>query len=439
MNLVTAQQVVLDNALVALEKQLKIEKYNVRIKFSKPQRETTYQVILDALKLSSCHPTFLITAEVPDIICTSPGEHLLLSSIGASLGSPQVLIDSGLQELKSCGECSTRRMLTMLLYSIKDSKAYKIYLDFATGKTTPKKERNFKKIASPSHKLTTVLEEEPIQKPKRAKKSEPTKQAKTAKKTTLAKRSSTMQIVGVVIRDTPGVYVSKKKAQAKVDRGKGMDLLSDVALLEAAQLKKVLKKSKQDTHMLHASGSDDGVGSQPKVPDELKEKRTGINEGTGTIPGVLDEPKDQSKSENESWGDSGDDDDSNDDDIDDNSDDDKSDDEEEEKQDDEFVHTPDDYVPTNDETNDESKVFDEEEYEELYGDFNISLKYVEHADKEKGPIPSSSISSDYAAKYLNFDNIPPVDTEVVSMLDINVQHEVPHTSPLLTIPVSVIQ
>ncbi|GJU96014.1 hypothetical protein Tco_1320770 [Tanacetum coccineum] len=37
--------------------------------------------------------------------------------------------------------------------------------------------------------------------------------------------------------------------------------------------------------------------------------------------------------------------------------------------------------------------------------------------------PSSSISSDYAAKYLNFDNIPLVDIEVVSMLDINVQQK----------------
>ncbi|GJS97029.1 hypothetical protein Tco_0803997 [Tanacetum coccineum] len=54
------------------------------------------------------------------------------------------------------------------------------------------------------------------------------------------------------------------------------------------------------------------------------------------------------------------------------------------------------------------------------------------------PLHSSSISSDYVVKYLNFDDIPSVDTEVVSMLDINVQYEVPQTSPLLTIPVSVI-
>nr|GEV29385.1 retrovirus-related Pol polyprotein from transposon TNT 1-94 [Tanacetum cinerariifolium] len=56
MNPVTAQQVALDNALVAPEKRLKIEKCNTRIEFSKPQRETTYQVTLDALKLSLCYP-----------------------------------------------------------------------------------------------------------------------------------------------------------------------------------------------------------------------------------------------------------------------------------------------------------------------------------------------------------------------------------------------
>nr|GFC17228.1 ribonuclease H-like domain-containing protein [Tanacetum cinerariifolium] len=62
----------------------------------------------------------------------------------------------------------------------------------------------------------------------------------------------------------------------------------------------------------------------------------------------------------------------------------KSDDEEEEKQDDEFVHTSDDNVPTEDETNDESKEFDEEEYEELYGDVNISLKDDNPDYKQKG-------------------------------------------------------
>nr|GFC02241.1 hypothetical protein [Tanacetum cinerariifolium] len=57
----------------------------------------------------------------------------------------------------------------MINQDTKDSKAYKTYLDFATGKATPKKARKFKEVASPSRKLSHVLEEEPAVKPKRAK------------------------------------------------------------------------------------------------------------------------------------------------------------------------------------------------------------------------------------------------------------------------------
>ncbi|GKE33828.1 hypothetical protein Tco_1453150, partial [Tanacetum coccineum] len=57
----------LDNSLVPPEKRLKIEKCNARIEFSKLQREETYQVTLDALKLSPCYPAFLITAKVPEV------------------------------------------------------------------------------------------------------------------------------------------------------------------------------------------------------------------------------------------------------------------------------------------------------------------------------------------------------------------------------------
>nr|GEZ03531.1 hypothetical protein [Tanacetum cinerariifolium] len=74
MNPIAAQQVALDNALVTLDKRLKIEKCNARIKFSKPQRKDTYQVTLDALKLSPCYPAFMITAEVPEICPRLPNQ-----------------------------------------------------------------------------------------------------------------------------------------------------------------------------------------------------------------------------------------------------------------------------------------------------------------------------------------------------------------------------
>ncbi|GJV60447.1 hypothetical protein Tco_1466547 [Tanacetum coccineum] len=67
MNPIATQQVALDNSLVPPEKRLKIEKCNARIAFSKPKREETYQVTLDALKLSPCYPAFLIIAEVPEV------------------------------------------------------------------------------------------------------------------------------------------------------------------------------------------------------------------------------------------------------------------------------------------------------------------------------------------------------------------------------------
>nr|GEZ64205.1 hypothetical protein [Tanacetum cinerariifolium] len=67
MNPDVTKQVALDNSFVPFKKRLKIEKCNTRIEFSKPQREETYQVTLDALKLSPCYPAFLITAEVPEV------------------------------------------------------------------------------------------------------------------------------------------------------------------------------------------------------------------------------------------------------------------------------------------------------------------------------------------------------------------------------------
>ncbi|GJU97236.1 hypothetical protein Tco_1326507 [Tanacetum coccineum] len=295
---------------------------------------------------------------------------------------------------------------------MRDFDAYKTYLAYATGAASPKMKRKLKKHASPSKKRNLVTEEE--------EEPEPTKKVVSSKKPTTKRQSG-----GVRIRDTSGVFVSKKKTPAKAERSKGIELLSDV-----------------------------GADSESDVPNELKGKSIDTSEGNGLKPRVphvstadSSEKADDKQTEPDNP------------------------DEEKETHDDEYVHTPDDYVPTDDETNEEYKEFDKEEYEELYGDVNISLKDSKHVDKEKVdeemnvtgqvnvnqegagnqvnddaqatqktkvPIPSSSISSDYAAKYLNFDNIPPVDTKVVSMLDINVQHEAPRTSPLLTIPVSVI-
>nr|GFB00498.1 hypothetical protein [Tanacetum cinerariifolium] len=64
--------------------------------------------------------------------------------------------------------------------------------------------------------------------------------------------------------------------------------------------------------------------------------------------------------------------------------------------------------------------------------------HVTNKKKTEFPVTSSSRSSDLGSKFLNFSDIPPVDAETVSPLDVHVHHDVPriNTSTLLSIPVS---
>ncbi|GJY48556.1 hypothetical protein Tco_0438512, partial [Tanacetum coccineum] len=121
----------------------------------------------------------------------------------------------------------------MINQDIKDSKAYKRYLTFATRQATPKKARKFKKIASPSKKLSLVLEEEAPKKPKRAKKP--------------AKKSTTVPTAGVVIKDTP------VGSQPKVP----------------------------DEYEDKTTGTDKGTGTKPGVPDVPKYQSESENESCG--------------------------------------------------------------------------------------------------------------------------------------------------------------
>ncbi|GJW54699.1 hypothetical protein Tco_0098784 [Tanacetum coccineum] len=225
---------------------------------------------------------------------------------------------------------------------IRDSDAYKTYLAYATGAASPKMKRKLKKPTSPSKQTTLITEEE--------EELEPAKRFVSSKKPATKRQSGRVQI-----RDTPGVSVSNKKAPAKVEKSKGIELLSDAALLQEAQLKKALRRSKRDTTIHQAGGSSEGADFESNVPDEPKGKSIDISEGTSLKPGVLDvSTTDSSESENESWGDSGDEANEQSNDEDEQNDNDheqandertKYDDEEEETQDDEYVHTPDDYVP----------------------------------------------------------------------------------------------
>ncbi|GJZ78759.1 hypothetical protein Tco_0643596 [Tanacetum coccineum] len=249
---------------------------------------------------------------------------------------------------------------------------------------------------------------------------EPTGKSKRVKRP--AKKSTKAPVIDVVISETLEMPFSKKKEKVDVGRGKGIDLLSEVALTEDTQYEEVQRKSMRDFYKTHPSGS--GTVTKTAI-SAVKIKSSITNKGTGVIPGVPDViAEESSKKENEE---------------------DDEDDEEEEEE--EVVKTP--FNDSDDE--DEAKITDKDKGDEdeemdyttsqLYDDVDIRLN--EPVDTDKGfvqegtevPVTSSSHSSDLAAKFLNFSDIPHTDAEIV-----HVYHEVPskQTPTLLTVPVSVI-
>nr|GEU69482.1 copia protein [Tanacetum cinerariifolium] len=448
-NPIAFQQAILENSFIAPKKRLKIERCNSGITFTKPQKEETYQVTLDALNLCPCYPTFQITAKVPKIYmhqfwntikkigkidaynfkldkkkCQVDTETMYQAenreiSLARKEHMPylritKVIIDHFISKdntisMRNMINIHTIRDDTLLgtlkfvsktedyqIYGamipdgminddIKLSKAYKTYIDYATWKVPSKKARNFKKPASPKLKTVLAFPKEPTQNGKRVKRA--------------AKKATTAQTTSVVIRDTP-------------------------------------HKS--------ASGSSEGANFESKVPDEQIDKPKDTNEGTGEKPGVLDVSKDDS-ADSEAWGNNENENDNvNDEDDDDNSD--LDDDEnpsfilkdyEKEEQNEEYIDTLE-----KDKSDDEEKMYEEEDddvVKELYRDLNINQglrdtdmtsaqesredqqnafyesRFVQEEegshvtltivhDKTEGLLQSSSISSDFTSKLLNLDD-----------------------------------
>ncbi|GJU87483.1 hypothetical protein Tco_1295029 [Tanacetum coccineum] len=397
MNPSAANQIAHDNALVAPEARLKIGECNRRIEFTKPQREATYQVTLDALKLSPCYPgihQFTLRGS-KEYTCISSGiqfprfvqnfliNHLIYLRLLMKKLSRD---DSLLGTLKYVSKTEERQVYGALIpkeminEDILNSTAYETYFAYASGAKKPMKARKFKKPTSP--KLKTV----PVS-PKRS-------------------------------LDLP-----KKKARSR-RRGKGIDLnVVSVALSETALAKR---------------------GLQNEAKKDLS----------------------HSLMQKESWVDSGEKEDDDEDDFEDKSDDDMDDDDDNDVNDDNNDDDDDDEVDSDrtessTEYNKEEKIYDKEKMDEeedddvtkeLYKDVNVNLGNKDadmtNADqgeanqhnKTEGPMQSSSVSSDFTSKLLNFENASPTDNEIASLMDTTVRHEEPsgQTSTLFTVPITVI-
>ncbi|GJT71701.1 hypothetical protein Tco_1035979 [Tanacetum coccineum] len=255
MSSISAQQTKLDLELVPKENRLDIGKCNGRIPRGLTPREPTFQFVLDAIALTPCYPAFLITADVPEVymhqdifqICPRlPGRDFdplpseedivsLLRELGHtreinSLNNVVVdqmhqpwrtfaaLINRGLSG-KTSGLDKFRLSRAQILWestqiygailpecltspAMKESKAYKTYLGYATSAVPPKMAQKFKKASLSKKDSDLVLvDEEPVTKGKRVKRP--------------AKKSTTKPAAGVVIREALVETKSKSKEKEK--------------------------------------------------------------------------------------------------------------------------------------------------------------------------------------------------------------------------------
>nr|GEX66096.1 hypothetical protein [Tanacetum cinerariifolium] len=172
---------------------------------------------------------------------------------------------------------------------IRESKAYKTYLGYATGAIPPKKARKFKKPSSSELYNVPASPEEPTRKSKRVKRP--------------AKKSSDAPTASVVIRENPVKSLSKKKEKMIVKKRKGIDLLYEVALTKEAQYQEVIKKSLRDFYKTRPSSS----GTVTKIaPSVVKIKPSVTNEGICAKPGVPDVTEEESTKSNDQERDNGD-------------------------------------------------------------------------------------------------------------------------------------
>ncbi|GJR16414.1 hypothetical protein Tco_0799066 [Tanacetum coccineum] len=548
----------MDNELVAPENRRVIGKCNMRINTGMKPKECTYQVVLDALDLTTCYPAFLITAEVLVVLGKEfdepPTKDEALSFI-RELGHSReiryitnVVVGHLHQPWRTfasiinkclCGKVSGLDKIRLLRIQILWGMYYKKNQDFVAliwedlayqiDNIDSKKQdkmfyprftkiiihhfltkdksismRNRMFIHTPTddsllgtmrfvsrHADTQVygailpeaMTNQALQnfvayktyyaiasgsEPPQTKKSQKKPESSISSEESPSKKKPAKAKKDAVTKPKP----SKKKAPVKADAGKGLNVLSEVALSEAAQLKEATKQSQKEFHASHASGS-----------------------------GVPELPKYDSKSDKELWGNS--------DEEDDDDDETDSDNElinndvkmdncmgrwimmvmmimmtvmmitrmmmmikltvkelKEEEEDSERVHTPPKFVSTHD----EEKMDEEEEAdaEELYKDLNLNLRtedaemtdadrggseqpnvsqksgfgqieedayvtltVVHDKQKTDGTMQSSFVSSDFTSKLPNLDNTPPPENVIASLMDTAITVPVT-TSPKVT-------
>ncbi|GJW77769.1 hypothetical protein Tco_0139451 [Tanacetum coccineum] len=335
MDTTRAEQIALDDALVAPANRIKIGKRNLQLNSDLKSKEATLQVVYDMnnkkhiVNLEYFREMLQICPKLPNEQFEElPFEEAILTFLRDLGHSGEIKMNTDVNVNKHEDTQLYGAILPNELTNadIRNSESYKEYYAISSGAEPPKTKASVKKKQVGSDKTTTP--------PKG-------KSLKTSAK--IAKPA-------------------KKKQLAKTSIDKGLTVLYGVALTEAKQLKLIIERSKTQTYISHASGS-------------------GADERTSSLPGVPDVPTYDSDDEQISWKSSEEDNDdevnvSEDDDTD-NDDDDNDDDVDKDINDDDVDNQEDDQDAENPDDD------NEQTYSDNNGDDFVHPKFSTHDEEER--------------------------------------------------------
>ncbi|GKD33779.1 hypothetical protein Tco_1249288 [Tanacetum coccineum] len=380
MDTTRAQQQALDDELVAPADHLNIGKSNLRLSSTLKSKESTLQVVLDALKLTPFYNAFEISADVPEIYMqefwVTVSKHHSLLHFKLNGKSHTVNVDNFRDMLKICpklpGQQFEEPPLEEDIISFIRDLGHTGEIKFLSDVNVYHMHQPWRSFAAIINKClsgkTTALESLHLLRAQILWGMYHNKKVdyvyllwedlvfqvenKNSKKNNDIRRLLKLLKEKRIKSLAKGDKADKKKQPAETFIDKGLIMLSDVPLTEAEQLKLVIERSKTQTHSSPASdsGRDEGTG---KSSDREDDDEVSLNDDAN------DDAQDN-----------------------DNQDDENQDDDDDEQTDsdndgDDFVHPNDEEVQgTNTEEEDiiEEATHEDDEVNELYGDVNVNLE-----------------------------------------------------------------
>ncbi|GJT39160.1 hypothetical protein Tco_0939025 [Tanacetum coccineum] len=273
MEISKADQIALDDALVAHANRLKISKCNLRLSSDVTSKDATLQVVYDVLKLTPFYKAFQVSADVPEIYMQEfwASAYIHNRSVRFKMNNKKHILnlDQFRDILQICPKVSNEKFEEPPLghsgeirkiTDVNVNKLHQPWRSFAaiinkclSGKTSYDSLRlsqaqilwgmyNNKKVD-----YAYLLWEDFIYQIENKNNEE----GQSDKPPTVPKEKK-------------GTETGKGKQKAKE-----LETISEVVLTEAEQLKIITKRSCKETHSSHASGSgaDEGTGVSPGVPD----------------------------------------------------------------------------------------------------------------------------------------------------------------------------